>query len=74
VGGVPDLVGDAALLIPYGDPDALAEAVGSVLDNPEIAERLSDAGRAQAASWSDEPAVIDAVMAVYRELAGKAEG
>jgi glycosyltransferase involved in cell wall biosynthesis len=72
VGGVPDLVGDAALLVPYGDPDAVAQTVGSVLDNPEIAKRLSDAGRAQAASWADEPAVIDAVLAVYRELAGNA--
>jgi glycosyltransferase involved in cell wall biosynthesis len=74
VGGVPDLVGDAALLVPYGDPDALAQAVGSVLDDPEIAKRLSHAGRAQAASWEDEPAVIDAVSAVYRELTGNARG
>jgi glycosyltransferase involved in cell wall biosynthesis len=72
VGGVPDLVGDAAVLVPYGDPDALARAVGNLLDNPEIAKRLSDAGRAQATSWADEPAVIDAVIAVYRELAGNA--
>lgn len=72
VGGVPGLVGDAALLVPYGDPDALAQAVGVLLDNPEIAKRLSDAGRAQAASWADESAVADAVTAVYRELAGNA--
>jgi glycosyltransferase involved in cell wall biosynthesis len=72
VGGVPDLVGDAALLVPYGDPDALAQAVGTVLDNPEIAKRLADAGRAQAGSWADETAVIDAVLAIYRELAGDA--
>jgi glycosyltransferase involved in cell wall biosynthesis len=72
VGGVPDLVGDAALLVPYGDPDALAQAVGTVLDNPEIAKRLADAGRTQAASWADETAVIDAVLGVYREVAGYA--
>jgi glycosyltransferase involved in cell wall biosynthesis len=74
VGGVPDLVGDAALLVPYGEPEAVAQAVSSVLDNPEIAKRLSEAGRAQAASWADETAVIDAVLAVYRELAGHAGG
>jgi glycosyltransferase involved in cell wall biosynthesis len=72
VGGVPDLVGDAALLVPYGDPDAISQAVSSVLDNPEIAKRLSEVGRAQAVSWADETAVIDAVLAVYRELAGNA--
>jgi hypothetical protein len=43
-----------------------------VLDNPEIAKRLSEVGRAQAVSWADETAVIDAVLAVYRELAGNA--
>jgi glycosyltransferase involved in cell wall biosynthesis len=72
VGGVPDLVGDAALLVPYGDPEALATAVGTLLDNPELAKRLSEAGRARAATWPDEPHVIDAVIAVYRELAGNA--
>lgn len=68
VGGVPDLVGEAALLVPYNDPDALADAVGAVLDDPEVADRLARAGPAQAATWPDENTVIDAVVDVYTEL------
>jgi len=47
-GALPEVVGDdagAALLVPPGDPGALALAIGSVLAEPELAARLSGAGR-----------------------------
>ena len=44
VGGVRDLAGDgAALLVPPGDPAAFAAAVLSVLDDRDLAARLSAA-------------------------------
>jgi len=72
VGGVPDLVGDAALLVPYGDPQALADAVAHVLDDPGTAARLASAGPRRAASWPDEAAAAAQVLGVYRELVGRA--
>ena len=47
-GALPEVVGKdgvTGLLVPPGDPGALAVALGRVLDEPELAARLSAAGR-----------------------------
>ncbi|MEV6788019.1 glycosyltransferase, partial [Streptomyces sp. NPDC051098] len=73
VGGVPELVGDAAELVPYGDGDALAEAVARLLRDPARRDELVAAGRAQAATWPTEDETIAQVLSVYDELtAGRA--
>ena len=69
-GGIPELVGTAAELVPVGDAGALAEAVVRVLDNPARAAELAEAGRRQAAGWPDEEAAGRRIVAVYRELLG----
>ncbi|WP_034264273.1 glycosyltransferase family 4 protein [Actinospica robiniae] len=51
VGGLPQLVGDAALLVPWNDASALAEAVHRIEADPRLRERLTTAGPARAASW-----------------------
>ncbi|GAA1363602.1 glycosyltransferase family 4 protein [Streptomyces beijiangensis] len=68
VGGVPELVGDAAELVPYGDAGALAERVASLLADPERRRRLAAAGRAQAAGWPTEDETVAQVLSVYDEL------
>lgn len=68
VGGIPELVGDAAVLVPPGDPGALADAVARVLRRPELAATLAVAGRARAAQWPDERAVQAQLLALYRGL------
>jgi glycosyltransferase involved in cell wall biosynthesis len=44
-GGVPELVGDAGVLVPPRDSEALARAVAGVLADPAGARRLGSAGR-----------------------------
>lgn len=44
VGGVPEAAGDAALLIPPGDPGAAAEAIGRIAADPELRRRLVTRG------------------------------
>jgi glycosyltransferase involved in cell wall biosynthesis len=68
VGGVPDLVGDGALLVPPGEPAALAVAVRRLIDQPDEAAALAARGRAVAAGWPDEASAVEQVAAVYEEL------
>jgi phenylacetate-CoA ligase len=53
VGGIPDLLahGENAVLVPPRDPDAMASAVLSLLDEPAVAERLIAAGLRKARSF-----------------------
>ena len=68
VEGIPELVGDAAELVPRGDPEALAEAVVRLLADPERREALKDKGTLQAASWPTEDETVAQVLCVYDEL------
>ena len=51
VGGTPELVtdGETGLLVPPRDSEALAAALQRVLDDPDLARRLGEAGRARVA-------------------------
>ncbi|MFJ3760292.1 glycosyltransferase family 4 protein [Streptomyces sp. NPDC090080] len=68
VGGVPDMVGDAAALVPYGDAVALADTVLRLLGDPERREELREKGTRQAASWPTEDETVTQVLSVYDEL------
>ncbi len=58
----------AALLVPAGDPAALGAAVLSVLDDPGLARRLSEAAYARAADLPTEADAVAAAFALYDAL------
>jgi phosphatidylinositol alpha-mannosyltransferase len=65
-----------ALLVPPGNIEALANAIGRVLEDPSLAERLRVAGRARVEQFAWE-VVTDAVERAYRasaEVAWSAAG
>lgn len=68
VGGIPELVGDAAELVPYGNARALADAVLRLLDDPDRRELLRQRGARQAATWPTEDETVAQVLSVYDEL------
>ncbi|MET7714211.1 glycosyltransferase family 4 protein [Streptomyces sp. NPDC005407] len=68
VGGVQELVGEAAELVPYGDAAALGEAVARLLGDAGRREELAAAGRAQAGTWPTEDDTIAQVLSVYDEV------
>lgn len=70
VGGIPYLLEDGvdALLVPPNDPAAMAAAVRRVLDDPELAARLSRNGRDKAASF-DWSRVVPTWRALLHEVA-----
>ncbi|MFI6485448.1 glycosyltransferase family 4 protein [Nonomuraea sp. NPDC050663] len=62
VGGIPDLLAGAGLLVPYGDAEAMRRAVRQALERwEELARAAAERGRA----LPDERAAIDAVLTVY---------
>ncbi|MDJ1136733.1 glycosyltransferase family 1 protein [Streptomyces iconiensis] len=74
VGGIPELVGEAAVLIPYGDPDSLASAVLALLADPVRRDAFADAGRTRAETWPTEDDTVAQVLSVYDELTRPAPG
>lgn len=68
VSSLPEVCGSAALLVPPGDVDAVAEAIGRVLTDETVAKRLSDAGRCHAGkfSWAQ---VARETRALYQRVA-----
>lgn len=70
VGGVPGMVGEAALLVQPGDAAALGDAVARVLDEPELAARLATAATDQAGRLPAEGDALDQLTGVYARVTG----
>ncbi|MGH8825009.1 MAG: glycosyltransferase, partial [Jiangellaceae bacterium] len=68
VGGVPELVGKAAVLVAAGDAQGVAREVIALLGDENRRRQLSDRGLDRAASWPDEDDVARQVSAVYAEV------
>jgi glycosyltransferase involved in cell wall biosynthesis len=71
-GGVADLVGDAAVLVPVGDADALADGVVQVLDDEARAARMRLRSRAAAAVLPPPGSDCAQVISYYAELVDRA--
>jgi glycosyltransferase involved in cell wall biosynthesis len=72
VGGVPELVGDAALLVAPSDPLALRTSIEKLLDDPKLAGDLATRGRQRVADHFTAERNARAVLALYeRVVAGR---
>ncbi len=67
-GGIPDAVGDAAVLVPPADPPALAAAIDRVLGDPQRAAELRRRAAARASAYDWEP-LADRVLDLYERCA-----
>jgi glycosyltransferase involved in cell wall biosynthesis len=68
VGGLPELVDDAAVLIPPGDVDAVDEAVRALLDDRALRADYGRRGAERAAAWPSETDMLAQLGAVYDEV------
>ena len=65
VGALPEVLGDAAPLVPPSDPDALAQALQELLTNEEARTSYLEAGkrRVEAHTWEG---MVEGVVALYQ--------
>lgn len=70
VGGIPEIIehGVNGLLVPPGDPQALAAAIQELIDDPERAKRLGEAARRTAFERFSAEAMAAAYMDLYERL------
>jgi glycosyltransferase involved in cell wall biosynthesis len=70
IGGIPEAVedGETGILVPPEDGGALAQALASLLDNPEKAEAMGRSGRKRAERLFDEEVMITNICSLYEEL------
>jgi len=69
-GGIPEVVadGETGLLVPVGEPEALAAALNALLGDPDRAGAMGQAGRKRAVAEFGWPAIAAQTANLYAEL------
>jgi glycosyltransferase involved in cell wall biosynthesis len=70
VGSLPEVLGDAALLVPRDDDRALSEGLARLLDDDALQTRLMKAGRNRLSGYSWK-ACADGLAALYQRAAAE---
>ena len=72
VGGIPEVVEDGVtgLLVPPQNPEALAEKIAALLDDPGLRERIGAAGRESVEKRHTLDVMGEALLGVYEECRG----
>ncbi len=63
--------GETGLVVPPGDPDALAQALNSLLGDPALRRRLGEAGQRRAHAMFSTQKMVAGTLAVYDEVVGR---
>jgi glycosyltransferase involved in cell wall biosynthesis len=67
-GALPEVVGDAGILVPPRSPQALADAIGRLMDNPERAAALGRAGYERVQAHFTWRRATEKTVSAYREV------
>jgi glycosyltransferase involved in cell wall biosynthesis len=70
VGGVPELItdGEHGYLVPRGDSEAFADRITRLIENPDLARQMGQAGSRKATEQFSAQAMVDTTQAVYSQL------
>jgi len=71
VSSIPEVVGNAGLLFDPLDPQAIADAMGRILQDQDLRKQLTEAGLTQAARFTWEDAAAQVLEELMRAAAGK---
>ncbi|HYJ04874.1 MAG TPA: N-acetyl-alpha-D-glucosaminyl L-malate synthase BshA [Chthoniobacterales bacterium] len=68
IGGIPEVVGDAAYLHPFGDIAAMATSLDTLIASPEAAREMGGRGRQRAETNFTADRVVPEYEALYRSV------
>lgn len=69
VGGIPDVVTpEVGILVPPADPDALSNAIQSILGDPDLWNFMSRMARKRAVDYYDWSVIADQYIEIYKTL------
>jgi glycosyltransferase involved in cell wall biosynthesis len=76
VGGIPEIIREreTGLLVPPRDPEALARAIVTLLENPGLARHLAENGERLVRESFSVDAMVEGNIAVYRDVLARAKG
>ncbi len=66
VGGVPDTLGDAGLVVPHGEERALRRAIAELMEDPPRAGRIGELGRLRALERFSAARMADDYFSLYQ--------
>ena len=71
-GGAPESIadGETGLLVPVGDPAGIAEAIVSLLEDRDLAQRMGQAGRSRALDLFSWPTFVTRLESAYDRVVG----
>ena len=67
-GEIPVVIGDAGLLFPEGDVDALRQALRGLIESPDSGRALGARGRARAIERYSMRRIAAETVRVYRQM------
>ena len=68
IGGIPEVVGEAAYLHPFGDIAAMAASLDALIDSPEAARQMGQRGRERAEKFFTAAHIVPRYEALYRTV------
>ena len=70
-GEIPNVVGEAGLVVPEGDAGALSAALGRLVDSPAERAALAQRGRERVLARYTDTRIAQATVEIWREVAGR---
>jgi glycosyltransferase involved in cell wall biosynthesis len=67
-GALPEVVGDAGMLIPPADAAALADAIRQLLNDQQAQQRMSEAGKKRVREQFNWERAARKTLEIYREV------
>ena len=71
IGGIPEVVGDAAYLHDFGDINGMAASLDALIDSPEAAKEMGQRGRERAEKLFTAARVVPQYEELYRRVNGR---